>query len=82
MEAPSQDELKMNTWYTMKLDVSEFSGGETDIFMVSSLNNVRKVGMYITEMHFWAYEGAGTQNIYRDDAKTVTLQRNGGGCHN
>ena len=73
-----QDALKMNTWYTMKLDVAEFSGEETAVFMVSSMNNVRKVGMYITEMHFWAYEGSGAQNVFKSEDNTATIQRNAG----
>ena len=73
-----KDALKMNTWYTVKLDMSEFKNEKTDIYWANGVSNKWQVGMYITEMHFWAYEGSGTQNVFRDDAKTATIQRNGG----
>ena len=74
----NKDELMMNTWYTVKLDMSEFKNEKTDIYWANGVSNKWQVGMYITEMHFWAYEGSGTQNVFRDEAKTATIQRNGG----
>ena len=73
-----ENELKLGTWYSVKLDVSELLAEKTDLYWVFGVSNKWQVGAYITEMHFWAYEGSGAQNVYRDDDKTVSLQRNGG----
>ena len=76
-----KSELKMNTWYTMKLDTSEIlhAGAEkTDMVLYPGVSNKWQVGMYIAEMHFWAYEGAGAQHVFKDEDKTVSMERNGG----
>lgn len=77
----AQDQLKMNTWYTVKLDVSEIqhpNSDKTDIYWVNGMSNKWQVGMYIADMNFWTYEGAGTQHVFKDEAKTVSIERNGG----
>ena len=76
-----KSELKMNTWYTMKLDTSEIlhkDKEKTDMVLYPGVSNKWQLGMYITEMHFWAYEGAGAQYVFKDADKTVSLERNGG----
>ena len=77
----AQEELKMNTWYTVKLDVSEIlhpKSESTDLAWYFGVSNKWQATMLITEMHFWAYEGSGTQNVFKDEAKTVSIERNGG----
>ena len=77
----AQEELKMNTWYTVKMDVSEIlhpKSESTDLAWYFGVSNKWQATMLITEMHFWAYEGSGTQHVFKDEAKTVSLERNGG----
>ena len=77
----AQEDLKMNTWYTVKMDVSEIlhpKSESTDLAWYFGVSNKWQATMLITEMHFWAYEGTGTQNVFKDDAKTVSIERNGG----
>ena len=75
------DELKMNTWYTVKLDTSEISNApeeSTALAWYFGQSNKWQASMYITEMHFWTHQGSDPQYVFKDNANTVSMERNGG----
>ncbi len=49
-----------------------------DMALYPGISNKWQVGMYITEMHFWAYETPERIVTFKDAENTVSLQRNGG----
>lgn len=74
-----KEELKMKTWYTMKIDASGLSKA-TDVAIYCGVSNKWQARMYIADIKCYAKEKVANTTVYADDANTVTICQNGAKC--
>ena len=75
----SAGELKMNTWYTVRINVSELTKS-TDIPIYFGVSNKWQARAYIANIVCYAPEKATNTTVYADDGNTVTIRQKGGQC--
>ena len=70
------DELMMNTWYTVRLDVVDLQKAKSTLWYYFGTNNQYMSSMYITDVNVYVYEQPEKAGTYKDDDKTVSITTN------
>ena len=74
-----REELKMETWYTMKIDVSSLPR-TTDVAIYCGVSNKWQARMYLADIKCYAPEKVANTTVYADKENTVTISQNGAKC--
>ena len=74
-----REELKMETWYTMKINASELSK-TTDVAVYCGVSNKWQARMYIADIKCYAPENTDNTAAYADKENTVTISQSGAKC--
>ena len=78
MVVPTED-LKTNTWYTMKMDTSSLSYS-TDVAIYCGVSNKWQARMYVANVKCYAPEKVLNSTVYTDEGNTVAIEQYGGKC--
>lgn len=74
-----REELKMETWYTMKLDAASLPR-TTDVAIYFGVSNKWQARMYLADIKCYAPEKVANTTSYTDEADTVKIQQYGAKC--
>lgn len=74
-----REELKMKTWYTMKMDTSGLSK-TTDVAIYCGVSNKWQARMYLADIKCYAPEKVANTTTYADKANTVIISQYGAKC--
>lgn len=75
----SREELKMETWYTMKIDAASLPRA-TDVAIYFGVSNKWQARMYVANIKCYAPEKVANTTAYTDEANTVKIQQFGSKC--
>ena len=78
MVVPTED-LKTNTWYTMKMDTSSLSYS-TDVAIYCGVSNKWQARMYVANVKCYAPEKVLNSTVYTDEGNTVAIEQYGEKC--
>ena len=73
------EELKMKTWYTLRINVANLTKS-TDVPIYLGVSNKWQARAYVANIKCYAPEKATNTTVYADEANTVTICQKGGQC--